>query len=854
MTDIATAVTQGLSSLEAERLLAERGPNQLPSAKPRNLLQQAASVLREPMLLFLVAAGAINFAIAEPLDGVVLMCTVVIVIGISIAQEHRTETALVALRDLSSPRALVVRDGVRVRIPGAEVVPGDVVVLAEGDRVPADALVLEASGLSVDESALTGESVPVRKVASPPGEVDAPLGAPGGDATPFVFSGTLVVKGRGIAVVRETGAGSQLGAIGASLREIEPERTPLQREIDRIVRVIAVLGLGAAVAVVVIYGLTRGDWLEGALAGIATAMAMLPEEFPVVLTVFLALGAWKMSRKHVLTRRSPVIETLGSATVLCVDKTGTLTRNSMVVRELITDGATHRVGVDGPLPATFRELAEASVLASPIDAFDPMDLAFRSLGEVHLSDSAHLAGAPQLVREYPLSEELLAIIHVWNTEVDGPLVVAAKGAPEAVARLCRLDADAIAVLTTQVERATADGHRVLAVARCEHAPDAALPEDPRDFAFRYLGLAGLQDPVRPGVPDAVAECRRAGIRVVMITGDYPGTALAIAREIGLDHDGGAITGPEISEMDDAALAARIRDASVFARVVPQQKLRIVRALQRNGEVVGMTGDGVNDAPALRAADIGIAVGRRGTDVAREAASLVITDDDFASIVAGIRLGRGIFDNLRKAMAYLIAVHVAIFGMALVPVFVADWPLVLLPIQIAFLEFIIDPTCTIVFEAEEIDPEVMDRPPREPGAPLFGRSGIALAAFQGVGALAAVLGVYLWALAGGRPEAEVRSLAFTTLVLTNLLLLVVNRSWRVSALASFRERRNPAVKYILGAAFGILAVVLTVPAARRTFDLGPVAPVDLAIALAAGVLGVAWFEAYKARLRRSARAR
>ena len=853
MTDTATRLAQGLTTTEAERLLVECGPNQLPSARPRNLLQQAAAVLREPMLLFLVAAGVINFAIAEPLDGVVLMCTVVIVIGISIAQEHRTETALVALRDLSSPRALVVRDGVRVRISGAEVVPGDVVVLAEGDRVPADALVLDAVGLSIDESALTGESVPVRKVASPPAEADAPLGAPGGDATPFVFSGTLVVKGRGIAIVRETGERSQLGTIGASLREIEPERTRLQREVDRIVRTIAVLGLGAAVAVVVIYGFTRGDWLEGALAGIATAMGMIPEEFPVVLTVFLALGAMKMSRKHVLTRRAPVIETLGSATVLCVDKTGTLTRNSMVVRELVVDGATYRLSDTERLPAAFRDLAEASVLASPIDAFDPMDLAFRSLGQEQLADSAHLAGEPELVREYPLSEELLAIVHVWNTEVDGPLVVAAKGAPEAVARLCGFGDDDLAGLTAQVERATADGHRVLAVARAEHAPDAALPDDPRAFPFRYLGLAALQDPVRPGVPEAVAECRRAGIRVVMITGDYPGTALAIAREIGLDHDGGVLTGPEVAAMDDDALAARIRATSVFARVVPQQKLRIVRALQRTGEVVGMTGDGVNDAPALRAADIGIAVGRRGTDVAREAASLVITDDDFTSIVAGIRLGRGIFDNLRKAMAYLIAVHVAIFGMALVPVLVADWPLVLLPIQIAFLEFIIDPTCTIVFESEEIDPEVMDRPPREPGAPLFGRSGLLLSAFQGVGALAAVLGVYLWALTGGRPEAQVRSLAFATLVLTNLLLILVNRSWRVSAIASFRERRNPAVKYILGAALGILGLVLAVPAARRTFDLGAIPPGDLAIPILAGLLGVSWFEVYKARLRRRARA-
>lgn len=847
MTDISTLVTRGLSEAEAERRLAEHGPNQLPSAKPRNLLQQAAGVLREPMLLFLLAAGGINFALAEPLDGVILMFTVLIVIGISIVQEHRTETALVALRDLSAPRALVIRDGAQVRIPGYEVVPGDVVLLVEGDRVPADALVLQASSLSVDESALTGESVPVRKETSD--DPDADLGEPGGDATPWVFSGTLVVKGRGVAVVRATGLGSQLGVIGSSLSEISPERTPLQREIDRIVRVIAVLGLGAAIAVFTIYGITRGNWLEGALAGIATAMAMLPEEFPVVLTVFLALGAWKMSRKNVLTRRSPVIETLGSATVLCVDKTGTLTQNSMVVREFVLDGTGHRFD-EGPLPDGFRHLAETSVLASPVDPFDPMDRAFRTMGDEHLADSDHLAGDPELLREYPLSEDLLALSHVWRTRVDGPLVVAAKGAPEAIARLCGLDSGSLATLTQQVERATASGQRVLAVARADHDPDAPLPDDQTAFAFRFLGLAGLHDPVRPGVPEAVAECRRAGIRVVMITGDYPGTAMAIAREIGLEHAGGVVTGPELREMSDEDLARRISEVSVFARVVPQQKLRIVRALQRNGDVVGMTGDGVNDAPALRAADIGIAVGRRGTDVAREAASLVITDDDFTSIVQGIRLGRGIFDNLRKAMSYLIAVHVAIFGMALLPVFVADWPLVLLPIQIAFLEFIIDPTCTIVFESEEIDPEVMDRPPRGLGGPLFGRTGLLVAFLQGVGALAAVLGVYLWGLSGERPDPEVRSLAFSTLVLTNVLLLLVNRSWRISVLATFRERRNPALRYILAAALGILGVVLTVAPVRGAFDLSPVPLLDLGVAALAGFAGVVWFEVYKAVRRRA----
>ncbi|MGE5758948.1 MAG: cation-translocating P-type ATPase [Gemmatimonadota bacterium] len=838
----------GLTSQEAAARLATGGPNELPTAKTRNLVQQAWGVVREPMLLLLLGAGTVNFLLSEPLDGIILMSFVVVVIAISIYQEHKTENALAALRDLSSPRALVVRDGRQVRIAGRDVVRGDVVLLAEGDRVPADGVLLDGVNLSVDESALTGESVPVRKAAAQAESAAAGMGRPGGDATPWVFSGTLVVKGHGIALVQETGTGTELGRIGAALRTIEPERTPLQREIDRLVRVIAGVSLGAAAVVVIVFGLTRGHWLEGLLAGIATAMAMLPEEFPVVLTVFLALGAWRMAQRHVLTRRSPVIETLGSATAICVDKTGTLTMNSMTVRELVVDGSVHVL--DGrPLPELFHEIAEFAVLASPIDPFDPMDRAFKDLGEKYLADTEHLHGDWELVREYPLSETMLALSHVWRSSDPSHYVIAAKGAPEAIADLCHLDPDERAALTAQVEAATAGGQRVLAVARARFGQADGLPGEQHDFAFQCLGLAGLHDPVRPGVADAVAECARAGVRVVMVTGDYPGTALAIAREVGLDHAAGCITGPELETMSDDELARRIRTVSVFARMVPEQKLQLVRALKANGEVVAMTGDGVNDASALRAADIGIAMGARGTDVARESAALVITDDDFASIAGGIRQGRGIFDNLRKAMSYIVAVHVPIFGMSLIPVSVAGWPLVLLPVQIAFLELIIDPACSIVFESEELDQRIMDQPPRGIGEPMFGRPVLAIAVLQGLSVLVAVLGVYLWTVFGGRPDDVVRSITFAALVVGNLALILVNRSWRLSIWQSLRERRNPTVKWILGSAATMLVVLLSVPGLRHAFGFGPMRPLEWLVAVVAGFIGVAWFEVYKARARR-----
>jgi P-type Ca2+ transporter type 2C len=849
MTIAPSAPPTGLTGDEAARRLAADGPNELPTAKPRNLLHQVWDVIRQPMLLLLLGAGTVNFLLSEPLDGAILMSFVLVVIGISLYQERKTENALAALRDLSAPRALVIRDGERTRIPGREVVRGDLVLLAEGDRVPADGVLLQALNVSADESTLTGESVPVRKIAADPADAGAGMGRPGGDATAWVFSGTLVVKGQGTLLVLQTGVGTELGRIGKALQTIEEQPTSLQREIDRVVRVVAAVGLAAAAAVVVLYGLTRGRWLEGVRAGLATAMAMLPEEFPVVLTIFLALGAWRMSDKNVLTRRAPAIETLGSATVLCVDKTGTLTINKMSVRSLVAGGLTHPVG-EGPLPEEFHPLARVAMLASPIDPFDPMDKAFKDFAEEALPDAdpadpadpGHAAVA--LVREYPLSEDLLAMAHAWRPADDGDYLIAAKGAPEAIAKLCRLTEAEFSDVLADADAATRDGQRVLAVARASFDRTRELPSDQREFGFEFLGLAGLHDPVRPGAATAVADCARAGVRTVMITGDYPGTALAIAREVGLNHAAGCITGPELQEMDDDELARRVRDVSVFARMVPEQKLQLIRALKANGEVVGMTGDGINDAPALRAADIGIAMGARGTDVAREAAALVITDDDFASIAGGVRQGRGIFANLRKAMAYIIAVHVPIFGMSLIPVFVADWPLVLLPVQIAFLELIIDPACSVVFEAEEIDPQIMDAKPRGLGQPMFDRRVLAISALQGLSMLAAVFGVYLWAVLGGRPDDVVRSVTFATLVLGNLALILTNRSWRLSTIGALRQRKNPTVAWVLGGAGTLLVLLLTVPWLREAFALGPLSLVDALVALAAGCLGVAWFEIYK----------
>lgn len=805
----------GLDDAEAQRRLVEFGPNALNPVRGRSVWRIISGTLREPMFLLLVTASGLYLLLGDLAEGLFLTVAAAATVGLVVFQEARSERALKALRDLSEPTARVIRGGVERILPVAELVPGDIVLVGEGQRLPADGALVGGDVLSVDESALTGESAPISKTMATTG---AAVTSPTVDELDSrLFAGTLVVAGQGVACVTLTGARTALGKIGASLAGIETGPTPLQKAAGRMVGWFGALAILFCVAVVGAYGWLRGDWVEAALAGITVAISLIPEEFPMVLAVFMALGAWRLARHKVLVRRGAVIETLGGATILCVDKTGTLTENRMTVARLSAGGRVRDPG-EGEPGRSAAILMEAAALASAVLPTDPMDRAIRTLRPA-------VEGQATLSRSWPLEAGRMAVVQQW-TMADGGVVAAVKGAPEAVFSLCRLSPSGIAAARENLDVMAAEGLRVLAVASIR-GPEAGFAE-PDEATFVFHGLIGFLDPVRADVPEALREARQAGIAVAMITGDYPATAMAIAGQAGIDIEGGVLTGAEIAGLDADTLRERVRTIRVFARVKPDQKLALVEALKADGEVVAMTGDGVNDAPALEAAHIGIAMGKRGTDVAREAADIVLLDDSFASIVGGVRLGRRIFANLRKALTFVVAVHVPLAGMALLPILLGAPPL-LFPVHVVFLELIIDPVCSLVFEAEPSEANAMKKPPRDPKTSLFGARQIGFGALQGLVILAAVLVFYLWTLEHVE-EAQARAAAFLALALANMTLALVDSA---SSGVSLFDPHRKVFWLITTGAIAVLATAIFLPpvADLFRFDTPPMAVLGTGIAVA-----------------------
>lgn len=817
----------GLTSSEVKRLQKIHGSNEMPIGDRHTFLHSLFNVLTEPMFGLLLVAGSIYLIIGSVEDALILLGFIAISIVITLYQQRKSEKAIDALKDLSSPRALVIRDGIRQRIAGREVVAGDLLILEEGSRIAADALLVESHDLLADESMLTGESEPVEK--SP---------------NHLIYSGCLVVRGTGMAIVQAIGLQTELGKIGKSLDEIKEPESPLQQDIAILIKRYAIYGLALSLIVFLIYGIIHQNWLQGALSGISLTMALMPEEFTVILTVFMALGVWRISRQQVLTRHAPVIETLGSINNLCVDKTGTLTINKMSLQGLATTSEVLNLANNSKTVSSEQlELLTYAVLASEIEPFDPMEKAFHeslsSLHPNHHSKYQHF----QLVHEYPLNPEFPAMAHLWSSpENSEGHLVAVKGSPEAVMSLCRLNDSQLIDIEKQIATMASEGMRLLGVAKASYRKQSApWPDTIKSFDYEWLGLVGLKDPLRPEVPAAVKQCQDAGIRVIMITGDHAVTAQAIAKQAGINAER-YLSGKDIDGMNSDQLTKAVSDTSVFVRIKPEQKLKLVKALQANKEIVAMTGDGINDAPALKAAHVGIAMGQRGTDVAREASSLVLLNDDFSSIVNAIRQGRQIYDNLHKAIIYVIAVHIPIAGAVFIPL-VFGAPPMLSPIHILFLEMIIDPTCAIVFEMEPPEKNIMQRAPRDPNQKIFSAGNVSMAIIQGFGLMTVVTGLYLGLLHLEYSQNFATTVSFGGLVLGNLILIIVSRS-RHEHILNILKRSNPSQKWIIGAATISFMGLLFIPFLRERFDFSMIDTAGVLLIMASGLVSLAWCELTK----------
>jgi Ca2+-transporting ATPase len=772
--------------------------NELPTAKSKNIGQIALEVFKEPMFILLLVCSSIYLLLGDYTEGIMLSASILIIIFITFYQYQKTERAIESLRQLSSPKAMVIRNGETVKIPGREIVIGDIVLINEGDRIPADGMLIHGTNLSVDESMLTGESIPVSKDT---------LAQEGSSQ---VFSGTLVVQGSGKLEVNAIGIHTEFGKIGKSLQQIVQDPTRLQKEMKVLIRNLFIIGGFLSVLVVIAFYLTRGDFIASLLSGLASAMAILPEEFPVVLTIFLAIGAWRLSQQNVLTRKPSAIETLGSATVLCSDKTGTITQNNMVLSTLIKEHFIIEKNEFEENIENIEELIFTAILASPPESIDPME---RAIYAVNKKLPSSQSPSFTLLKQYPLSKDLFAMTRVLDDE-NGQLYVGTKGAPEAILELCHISDEEKIRLLSKVKMLAKRGQRILGVAKGK-AENREFPASQKDFSFEFMGFLGFEDPIRPEVPESIKQCYSAGIQVIMITGDYPETAKNIGKQAGLNEHDEILTGHDLKNLSESELKEKIKHVNIFARIIPEQKLQIIKALKANGEVVAMTGDGVNDAPALKAADIGISMGGKGTDVARESSSLVLLDDNFSSIVMAIKSGRRIFDNLQKAMGYIIAIHIPIIGLALLPAFFPALPILLMPLHIVFMELIIDPVCSIAFESEKEEIGVMKRPPRDPNMAFFGLKQIFKSSLVGLILLAMVLTVYFFSMQEGHTEGEIRAIAFTSLIIGNIFLILTTLSKTRNVIDVLFED-NISFKIILFVASTMMFLLISVPYLRQLF--------------------------------------
>ncbi|MBL0358693.1 MAG: cation-translocating P-type ATPase [Chitinophagaceae bacterium] len=815
---------RGLSAVEVTASRAKNGSNALEMKEERVFWQVLKDVVAEPMFILLVVACVIYFIAGKHQEGIIMLVSIFIVAGISLFQEYRSKNAVQALKKLSAAKANVLREGKPCQVATEEIVVDDLLLLEEGEVVAADGLIIAANDFSLNESILTGESFAVIKTA---------------DNNNTAYKGTLVTSGSATLQIIAVGNKTQFGKIGLSLQEIIVVKTPLQQQIRAFVKNMVWIGAIAFITVIAFNYFQSGDLTKSFLQGLTLAMSILPEEIPVAFSTFQALGAFRLLKSNIIVKQPQYVETLGSATVICSDKTGTLTQNKMSIEYLynsITKDSVH-VNDTAVIPL---QLVEYAMWSSETIPFDPMEKTIHELyGKTAATDQRKLF---KQIHEYPIGGKPPMMTHIFRNEA-GETVIAVKGAPEAILRQSKLSIAELKHIEEQSLWYAKKGYRVLGVGKGEWK-EKKWPVSQEEFEFEFLGLVVFQDPPKPGMIQTIKTFNEAGIQVKMITGDYAETAVAIAGQIQLDHNMEVLTGKEVLHLSKEKLQQKVKQVNIYARMFPEAKLKVIDALKENGEIVAMTGDGVNDGPALKAAHIGIAMGLRGSEVAKSAASLILTDDDLAHMTEAVALGRKIYDNLKKAIQYIVSIHIPIILTVALPLLLS-WRFtdIFSPVHVIFLELIMGPTCSIIYENEPMEPGTMQRPPIKMGTSFLSLRQLSISIVQGLMITAGCLGIGYYYLQQGSNDTLVRTVIFITLLFSNVILTFVNRSFQYSVFKTITYKNN-LVPLITGVTVLLIAALLYVPFLQQLFRLSSISFAMIGVCIAVAMVSVAWIEIVK----------
>jgi Ca2+-transporting ATPase len=838
----------GLTMDEAKIRIEAYGYNEIRTSKKKTLLKQIKHILSEPVYLFLSCIAILYFLLGEPADGAIMIAFVIFVIGIDVFQEVRTGNALRKLKEITEPKITAIRDGKEVQIKARELVPGDLFLIREGVKIPADGYLLKANGLCVDESILTGEEEAVWKNERVIKPLDKSDGKDIFSKKDYCYTGTFVINGSGIVCAEKTGNDTEYGKIAENISNTPDIRTGLQLQMKKLAKQCTVFAaaLFFLVGFFTFLNLSECTMIEriinGILAGVVLALSMIPGEFPVILAVFLSMGALRLAKKNALIRHLPSVETLGSVSVLCLDKTGTITQNNMRVSDYYIN----------ELPEG--KFCRTVTFACKEGTYDPVEKAMAAFREHLCSQCGKQSGevkacgtinaSPLLIKEYPFSGDLKAMALIWKE--NGFYIIAAKGSPETILTLCHLSKDQEIKAEGLLKDYLKKGLRVIAVADQIIPADLTIPDQLSVCDLQFRGIIGLSNPVRNEIMDSIKTCNDAGIRVIMITGDHPTTAAVIADEVGIRNCNRVMTGNEINELADAELRAAVNVCNIFARVLPLHKMRIVKALRENGEVVAMTGDGVNDSPAQKTADIGISMGKHGSEVCREAADLILLDDNISTIINTVRDGRRIYQNIVKAVGYVLAIHIPIAMISLTAPMLGILPqdVMLLPLHIVLLELIMDPTCSIALERLPAENNIMKRPPRNPMEQLFTKAGLWKSILQGLAIFIFAFGIYYVMLCLSYPAELARTAGFAVLVLSNVLLVAENCSEAENIIQAFRKLRKNRGIWIVNIITVSGLLLLIYSPLNKSLGFQPLSLPNMIIVIMLSVVSVFWYETVK----------